>query len=266
MENTTFVEHMKQSAHICQSFNDANERNEKKFAVLIDPDKVNGGILEKYIALERKCRIDYYFVGGSLVVKGKLNETIRYLKSNSDVPVVIFPGSAMQVCNIADAILLLSLISGRNPDLLIGRHVEAAPVISKAGLEAVPVGYMLIDGGKPTSVSYMSNTTPIPADKPDIAVATAMAGQMLGLKLIYMDAGSGAVFHIPTKMIRQVKQNITLPLIVGGGIRTPDQARDCCAAGADIIVAGTVLEQNISLTSAISHAIHSFHTSGIVSS
>jgi len=168
---------------------------------------------------------------------------IRTLKENSDIPVILFPGSSYQISRNADAMLFLSLISGRNPDLLIGLHVLSAPYIKLSGLKTIPTGYMLIDSGKPTSVTYMSNSFPIPNDKKDIAACTAMAGEMLGLRTIFMDAGSGALQTIPEEMITFVKGSIDIPLIIGGGIRTAEKAKSVLEAGADIIVVGNRFEE-----------------------
>src|SRR5207342_938555 len=190
----------------------------KSFAVLIDPDKVNVATTEQLVSLALDARIDYFFVGGSLVISNNLDECIRQIKVSCSIPVVIFPGSHSQISRYADALLYLSLISGRNPELLIGQHVISAPAVKQSGLEIMPTGYMLIDGGAPTTVSYITNSLPIPADKLEIALCTAMAGEMLGMKLIYMDAGSGARKSISTEMIERVSAAIEIPLIVGGGI------------------------------------------------
>ena len=168
------------------------EQSKKAFAVLIDPDKLNETSLMETIQLSVKAKVDYIFVGGSLVVTDTLDTMVSTIKKHCEIPVILFPGSPDQITPKADALLYLSLISGRNPELLIGHHVVSAPFVKQSGLEIIPVGYMLIDGGSPTTVSYISNTHPIPSNKKDIAVCTAMAGEMLGLKLIYMDAGSGA--------------------------------------------------------------------------
>lgn len=242
----------------------AGKSRQKKFAVLIDPDKSSEERLGELLQLGEQCGVDYYLVGGSLMMKGRFQKCLKTIKQLAKIPVVLFPGSTMQISKHADAILLLSLISGRNPELLIGRHVEAAPKIKSARIEPIPVGYMLIDGGQQTAVSYMSNTLPIPADKTDIAVATALAGEMLGLKAIYLDAGSGAKKAVSNLMIKRVRQAIDLPLIVGGGIRTAEKAADCCKAGADIVVVGNAIEQDLSLVMEMSQAIHSFNSSAII--
>ena len=158
--------------------------NKKQFAVLVDPDKYNSKQLIDLVTIAQKSMVSYFFVGGSLLSEDNLDTTIKVIKDHSDVPVIIFPGDEMQINNRADAILLLSLISGRNPELLIGKHVIAAPYLKRSGLEILPTGYMLIDSGRSTTALYMSNTMPIPANKDEIAVSTAIAGEMLGLKLI----------------------------------------------------------------------------------
>jgi putative glycerol-1-phosphate prenyltransferase len=195
-------------------------------------------------------------LGGSLVNQPQSEYYLRLLKSPSDTPVVLFPGSVYQLDGNADALLLLSLISGRNPELLIGHHVTVAGRIKQLGLPTVPTGYLLIDGGRPTSVSYMSGTTPIPADKPAIAAATALAGEQLGLRLIYLDAGSGAANPIPPRLIRAVREEVNLPLVVGGGIRSEEAARNALRAGADLIVVGTALETDADWLPRLSEVVH----------
>jgi putative glycerol-1-phosphate prenyltransferase len=215
----------------------------KQLAVLIDPDKQSPEQLQKTAKISQKAGVDLLFVGGSLLTSDMLYHCVRTLKENSDIPVVLFPGNTYQIARNADALLFLSLISGRNPDMLIGMHVLAAPYIKLSGLETIPTGYMLIDSGKPTAVSYMSNSFPIPNDKKDIAACTAMAGEMLGLKLIFMDAGSGAQKSIPEEMISFVKQSIEVPLIIGGGIRDVEKLNSVFDAGADIAVVGNRFEE-----------------------
>ncbi|MFT4153010.1 geranylgeranylglyceryl/heptaprenylglyceryl phosphate synthase [Parafilimonas sp.] len=229
----------------------------KSFAVLVDPDKVNEATTEQLVSLALDAKVDYFFVGGSLVISHNLDECIRQIKVSCSVPVVIFPGSHSQISRYADAILYLSLISGRNPELLIGQHVISAPTIKKSGLEVMPTGYMVIDGGAPTTVSYISNTAPLPADKADIAMCTAMAGEMLGMKLIFMDAGSGAKNPVSIAMIEKVSSHIEVPLIVGGGITNPEKAYLNCRSGADIVVVGNAIEKDASLIRELSDAIHS---------
>jgi putative glycerol-1-phosphate prenyltransferase len=233
------------------------KNNQKKgFAVLIDPDKVAEPQLDELIRLSNEARVDYFLVGGSLVISSHLDQVVQYIKANCSIPVILFPGSPSQVSKYADALLYLSLISGRNPELLIGQHVISAPVVKTSGLEIMPTGYMVIDGGAPTTVSYISNAAPIPRDKNEIAMCTAMAGEMLGMKLIYMDAGSGARYPITESMIEKVSQVIEAPLIIGGGITDPEKAYRNCKAGADIIVVGNAIEKDASLIKEIAAAIH----------
>jgi putative glycerol-1-phosphate prenyltransferase len=227
----------------------------KLFAVLIDPDKYDSNkIIEKIIS----AKADFIMVGGSLLTNGNFEKCIHSIKSKCNIPILIFPGNTLQISKNADAMLLLSLISGRNPDLLIGNHVIAAPQLKSSKLQLLPTGYMLIDSGKQTSALYMSNTNPIPYNKADIAMCTAMAGEMLGLKMIYMDAGSGADKPVSSSMIAEVKKAISIPLVVGGGINSEKKAKEACKAGADIIVVGNAIEKNSSLIKKIANTIHSF--------
>lgn len=230
---------------------------QKSFAVLLDPDAVAPSSLHSLVSLSEAAGVDYFFVGGSLVLSAHLDEVIEKIKTLTHIPVVLFPGSPSQVSPFADALLYLSLISGRNPELLIGQHVVSAPFVKRSGLEVMPTGYIVVDGGAPTTVSYISNAAPVPSDKNDIAVCTAMAGEMLGMKLIYMDAGSGARIPITESMIRAVSQNIEIPLIVGGGITDPEKAYLNCKAGADVIVVGNAIEKSPALIKEISDAVHS---------
>jgi phosphoglycerol geranylgeranyltransferase len=235
-----------------------SERDGKKqFALLIDPDKTDDKDIREVVKIAVKSKVDFFFVGGSLLTNDNLDACIRMLKEESDIPVILFPGNVLQVNPRADAILFLSLISGRNAEMLIGRQVIAAPMIKATDMEVIPTGYMLIESGKPTAVSYMSNTTPIPHNKDDIALCTAMAGEMLGLKMIFMDAGSGGINPISFSMIAAVKKNISIPLIIGGGIHTPEKAMENCKAGADIIVVGNSIERDKNLIKIIADAIHS---------
>jgi len=233
----------------------ARTQGKKSFAVLVDPDKTDLQQMDTLLSLGEQAKIDYWFVGGSLVISSQLDELVRHIKKNTSIPVVLFPGSPSQVTRQADALLYLSLISGRNPELLIGQHVLSAPFVKQSGLEILSTGYIVVDGGAPTTVSYISNAAPIPADKEDIALCTALAGEMLGMKLIYMDAGSGAKQPITTAMIKRVADQISIPLIVGGGIKTPEKAQENCKAGADLIVVGNAIEKEVSLISEISAAI-----------
>ena len=187
---------------IYQSLVQRKQNQQKSFVVLVDPDKVDDHKLDELIRLASESKVDYFFVGGSLVVSDYLDACVKKIKSNVDIPVILFPGSPSQITKHADALLYLSLISGRNPELLIGQHVVSAPAVKASGLEIMSTGYMVIDGGAPTTVSYISNANPLPSDKSEIAICTAMAGEMLGMKLIYMDAGSGARRAISEMMIQ----------------------------------------------------------------
>lgn len=238
---------------------EAKENKQKSLAVLLDPDKVELRTFGDFLKYCVENQVDFFFVGGSLISNNIMAEMISMIRQHTQIPVILFPGSALHIEPSADGILLLSLISGRNPDFLIGQHVIAAPILRKSGLEILPTGYLLIDSGQATTVSYISNTTPIPHNKPDIAACTAMAGEMLGLKLIYLDGGSGAMYPVSAKMIRKVRESIALPLIVGGGIDSAEKARTALEAGADIIVIGNAFEKNPSLMPEIIEEIQKFN-------
>lgn len=237
-------------------YNRLSDTSKKKFVVLIDPDKPTDKEIIDIVEKSKNVGVDFFFVGGSLLTTDSLDNCIKLIKQHSDIPVLIFPGNSLQISKWCDGFLLLSLISGRNSEMLIGRHVIAAPYLKLYGNEIIPTGYMLIDGGRQTSVSYMSNTTPIPHDKDDIAMCTALAGEMLGLKIIYLDAGSGATTPVSADMISKVKQTIEVPLIVGGGINTPEKAAIAAKAGADIIVIGNALEKSIDRLQEFADAVH----------
>ncbi|HOA37492.1 MAG TPA: geranylgeranylglyceryl/heptaprenylglyceryl phosphate synthase [Flavihumibacter sp.] len=239
-----------------QHISEKKRKRQKSFAVLIDPDKVQPAALGRLTDLVNEASVDYLLVGGSLVISSHLDECILAIKAQTDIPVILFPGSPSQISKHADALLYLSLISGRNPELLIGQHVISAPFVRKSGLDIMSTGYMVIDGGAPTTVSYISNASPIPYDKNEIALCTALAGEMLGMKLIYMDAGSGAKRPIPEAMIAAVAEQITVPLIVGGGIQDPEKAYRNCRAGADIVVVGNAIEKDPALIKEMSAAVH----------
>lgn len=242
---------------IYHSLTERKRLGKKSFAVLIDPDKVNDNSVGQLVRLAMDAKVDYFFVGGSLVISNYLDECLQLIKKSCPIPTILFPGSPSQVSKYADALLYLSLISGRNPELLIGQHVVSAPFVKKSGLEIMPTGYMVVDGGAPTTVSYISNASPLPADKNEIAMCTAMAGEMLGMQLIYMDAGSGAKRPITESMIAKVAQSIHVPLIIGGGITDPEKAYLNCKAGADVIVVGNAIEKDASLIKEMAAAVHS---------
>lgn len=235
----------------------AREKGNKLFALLIDPDRNDESSLARTAALAVEAEVDFLLVGSSILLDNTVDATVAFLKSRCRIPVVLFPGNAIQLSPNADALLLLSLISGRNPELLIGQHVVAAPYIRKSGIETIPTGYLLVDSGAPTSASYMSQTFPIPHDKDDIAAATAIAGELLGLQSMYLDAGSGARFTVSERMVRKVRSSINVPLIVGGGIRTPEKLMGLAAAGADLLVVGNSIEQEPELLMGLTAALRS---------
>jgi phosphoglycerol geranylgeranyltransferase len=239
---------------ILNQFNSLKQNGKHGFAVLIDPDKIAPNKMEHFAQLCNEAKVDFIFIGGSLVLQHQIGACIRIFKKNSDIPTLLFPGNPAQVTSEADALLYLSLLSGRNAELLIGQHVVSAPMVKSSGLEVLSTGYMVIDGGIPTTVSYMSHSHPIPSDKSDIALCTAWAGEMQGKHLIYMDAGSGAQQPISEEMIRKVSSNIAIPLIVGGGINTIEKVSANCKAGADVIVVGNAIEKDISLIKELSAA------------
>jgi len=242
---------------VLQDLDAARRTGRKQLAVLIDPDfGQDEARLEHTVQRACMAKADLIFVGGSLLTTAAFDRCVRRVKEWSDRPVVLFPGSPAQLSSHADAVLFLSLISGRNPELLIGHHVTAAPMVKALGIEAVPTGYMLVDGGKPTTVSYVSQTLPIPHDKPGIAAATALAGSYLGLRTIYLDTGSGAQRTVSPAMISAVRTQVDLPIIVGGGIRDVGTARALCEAGADVLVMGTAFEEDPEHIFAMSEAVH----------
>lgn len=235
----------------------AKSAGKKKFAVLIDPDKLRLQSMDTTIRNAVDAGVDYFFIGGSLIVNNVLDEVLEKLKEETNIPLILFPGNSMQLSYKADAILFLSLISGRNPELLIGKHVVSAPYLKLSPLEIISTGYMNVDGGVSTSVSYMSNTLPIPKDKVDIAACTAIAGEMLGLKTIFLDAGSGARFPISKEMIETVSQSVEVPIITGGGIKNPEKAFENVSSGSDVVVVGNAIEKDPTLVAEMAAAVHS---------
>ncbi len=235
------------------------------YFILIDPDKLPIEKTGTFVSHCEKSGVDGFLIGGSLMINGDLDKSIKAVKDNCKLPVIIFPGSVNQLSPNADALLYLSLISGRNAEHLIGKHVQAAPIIKKYNLEPISTGYMLIESGQTTTAEYVSVSKPIPRKKPEIAAATALAGQYLGMKLIYLESGSGAENSVPEEMIKLVSEQINIPLIVGGGIRTPEIARSKVHAGANIIVTGNFFENenNWSLISDFASAIHKYSSINI---
>ncbi len=241
---------------IYESLQQKKRDGKKSLAVLIDPDKMRLKHLEQIISISKDAAVDYFFIGGSLIVNDMLDTVLKEIKTNCDIPTILFPGNSFQLSYKADGLLFLSLISGRNAELLIGNHVVTAPYLKVSPLEIISTGYILVDGGVSTTVQYISNTAPIPHSKDDIALCTAIAGEMLGLKLMYLDAGSGAKQPVSTSMIEAVSGAVNIPVIVGGGIRTAEKAFENVQAGADLIVIGNAFEKDPSLIMEMAAAIH----------
>lgn len=234
------------------------EQNGAGFFVLIDPDENELDKLPEFVKLADKNGVDAFLVGASVLMSGDFERTIKIIKGETDLPVIIFPGSASQVSRFADGILFLTLLSSRNPDFLISEQVKGAPMIKAAGLEAIPTGYLLIESGRMTSVQYVSNSQPIPADKPDIAKVHALAAQYMGMRMVYLEAGSGALYSVSDEMISAVHDYVDIPIIVGGGIRSPEDARSKVEAGASFVVVGNFFEKEGSekLLADFAEAIH----------
>jgi len=243
---------------ILQSLFQQKNLNQKGLAVLIDPDQ-HGDITNHIFNLSQKLKIDLFLVGGSLLSAGITQKCVSDLKNLGAKNVILFPGNEIQLCNEADAILFMSLISGRNPEFLIGKQVVAAPWIKNSGIEPIPTGYMLVDSGNITSALYMSGTLPLPNNKPDIAAATALAGQYLGMQLLYMDAGSGAQNPVNPELIHAVSQNSSCVLFIGGGIKTAAQATTAWQNGADYIVVGNGVFENTHILEELASALKQFN-------
>jgi len=232
------------SKHILNSIQQAKTNGHKLLAILLDPDKLPLDTIAEKVASIHQLKADFILVGGSLLFTNVLDAFVRKIKKHTDLPIMLFPGSALQISDEADGILFLQLISGRNPEYLIGNQVIAAPLLQQTQLEVISTGYILVESGRETTASYISNTKPIPAHKPEIAMATALAGQYLGHQLIYLDGGSGALHPVSESMIELVRKNIDLPIIVGGGIKNTRQLDAAYEAGADLVVIGTAFELN----------------------
>ncbi len=231
------------SAHLSNNMKPTIFPDKKSIALLLDPDKAKGESLKNLLDTAIKSKTDYIFAGGSLTFTG-IDNLIDEIRKSCSIPVVLFPGNLLQLTLKADIILLLSLISGRNPELLIGNHVIAAPHLKNSMDKLVSVGYILISCGNKTTVEYISQTSAIPSDKPELAVATAMAGEILGLSMIYLEAGSGASNPVPVDLIRSVRQSVSIPLAVGGGIKEKSEVEEIFNAGADLIILGNGCEKN----------------------
>jgi len=245
--------------NIYNSILDKASKGNKQLALLVDPDKADQDYLIQLCTLANSNKIDLILIGGSLLTDGDLAEVIRTIKEHSNIPCLLFPGSASQINDQADGILFLSLLSSRNPEMLIGQQVVAAPYLRKTKLEVIPTAYLLIDSGAQTTASYISNSNPIPADKPEIAASTALAGEYLGMGLTYLDGGSGAKKPVPKAMIEKVKSYTSTPLIIGGGINDIERLKDAFQAGADIVVIGSAIEKNADLMNDFAQSRSLFH-------
>lgn len=239
---------------IYRKIQDSHHNRKKLFSLLIDPENYDQKSLGYVMKQAHSAQVDFILIGGSLL-SNSLDQTIQIIRGHTDIPVILFPGSLMQVSSNADAILFLSLISGRNPELLIGNHVLAANMLKHSGLEVIPTGYILVNGGTTSSVEYISNTKPIPIDKPDIIASTAIAGELLGQRLIYLESGSGAHQSVYSEVIKNVKDQINIPLVVGGGLNAPEDVERVCRSGADVVVVGNAIEQNPDNLKAMSSVI-----------
>ncbi len=228
------------------------------YLILLDPDKLVGDSINKFVGVCEKSGVDGFLVGSSLMLDGNFEVFVKKVKSITKLPVIIFPGAINQVTAAADAILFLSVVSGRNPEHLIGKHVISAPIIKQANLEAISTAYILIESGNSTTAQYMSSSLPIPRNKPEIAAATALAAEYLGMKLVYLEAGSGAHETVPNEMVKLVSEYCNIPIIVGGGIKSPNEARQKVKNGANIIVTGNFFENenNWDLIKQFADAVH----------
>ena len=241
---------------VFQSLIDVYNNRGACYVILIDPDNKNDDSILSQVEMANRSEVDAIFVGGSLMMDGKSKDRVKKIKQIANVPVILFPGGVNQINSNYDAMLFLSLLSGRNPHYLIGEQVISAPIVKDIGLEAISTGYILLDGGNVTSVEFMSGTRPIPMDKKDIVASHALAGQYLGMKSIYLEAGSGAKNYIPSDIVELVSNFVSIPIIVGGGISSPEIASKLVNAGASIIVTGTAIEKNHSCMSEFASAVH----------
>ena len=228
------------------------------YLILLDPDKISDDKLSSFVRYCEKSNVDGFLVGGSLLMNDDFKGFIEQVKANTKLPVIIFPGDVNQIYRPADAILYLSVVSGRNPEHLIGKHVLAAPIIKKLNIEPISTGYIIVESGTKTTAEYFSGSAPVPRNKPEIAAATALASQYLGMKLIYLEAGSGADNSVPNEMVKAVSSYCDIPVIVGGGIKNPRMAREKVDNGAKIIVTGNFFENenNWNLIKDFADAIH----------
>lgn len=246
--------------NLSNTISKVSESKKKQLAVLLDPDKSSTEHIKTVCNNALKAKANFFLVGGSLLTDGDLDATVTELQKNSDLPVILFPGSSSQISVKADGILFLSLLSSRNPEMLIGQQVIAAPYLRKTNIEVIPTAYLLIDSGEQTTATYISNSQPIPANKSEIAACTALAGEYMGMSLIYLDGGSGAKNPVSAEMIAKVKSYTQNPLIIGGGINNIEKAKSAYEAGADVIVVGNAIEQNPSFCIALGELISEFNS------
>ena len=242
---------------VLSKLNDCVEKKGAGFIVLIDPDKKNDKNIDQLVEKAHQNGVDAIFVGGSIMMDGLYHKRVERIKSISEIPVILFPGGVNQINKHYDAMLFMSLLSGRNSHYLIGEQVIAAPIVKDYGIETIPTGYLLIDGGSPTSVEVISGTKPLPSNRPDIIVSHALAAQFLGMELIYLEAGSGALNEVPGDVVKKVADEINIGLIVGGGIRTPEDANSIVNSGASFVVIGSAIEKSAELMEEFSSSIHS---------
>ena len=229
------------------------------YFVLIDPDAKNDDRLDAMVDAANGAGVDAILVGGSLISDDGMDRRVAAIKARAEAPVILFPGSANQLSKHADAILFMSLLSGRNPQYLIGEQIQAAPVVRQMGLETIATGYLLMEGGQSTAVEIVSGTKPLPAGQPDVIVAHALAGQYMGMAVIYLEAGSGAANPVPDDLVKTVASSLDIPVIVGGGLRTPEEAAAKVRAGASFVVTGSIAEErpDAQTLAAFADAIHS---------
>lgn len=242
---------------VLSKLNDCVEKKGAGFIVLIDPDKKNDKNIDQLVEKAHQNGVDAIFVGGSIMMDGLYHKRVERIKSISEIPVILFPGGVNQINKHYDAMLFMSLLSGRNSHYLIGEQVIAAPIVKDYEIETIPTGYLLIDGGSPTSVEVVSGTKPLPSNRPDIIVSHALAAQFLGMELIYLEAGSGALNEVPGDVVKKVADEISIGLIVGGGIRTPEDANSIVNSGASFVVIGSAIEKSAELMEEFSSSIHS---------
>jgi len=240
---------------VLSKLNDCVKTNGAGFIILIDPDKKNDKKIDQMVQAAN-LYADAIFVGGSIMMDKLYHDRVKRIKSISAIPVILFPGGVNQLNDYYDAVLFMSLLSGRNPHYLIGEQVIAAPIVKDFGIETIPTGYLLVDGGSPTTVEFISGTKPLSPSRPDVIISHALAAQYLGMRLIYLEAGSGAKNKIPGHLIKKITSEINIGLIVGGGIRTPQMAKSIVESGASHVVIGSAIEDSVEIAKEFSSAIH----------